>query len=136
MTEKTFEVAGTSTLNGVTKVRFANDYVGRFKILAKNNHENIELIELGDKFSKAEICQILMQHEKFQSEEQQGAIAEFVVRNIKQELTKVEVTEDAVIAQVLRSTRAKCAPALRAKESGGAPSNHSKSNQSANTRSK
>jgi hypothetical protein len=83
MTEKLFEVAGTSTLNGVTKVRFANDYVNRFKILAKNDHTNIELIELGDKFSKAEICQILMQHEKFQTEEQQSAIAEFVVRNTK-----------------------------------------------------
>jgi len=88
MTQKTFEVAGTSTINGVTKVRFANDYVGRFKILAKNGHENIELIELGDKFSKQEICQILMQHERFQNEEQQSAIAEFVVRNVKE--TKVE----------------------------------------------
>ena len=88
-TVKTFSVAGTSTLNGVTKVRFANDYVGRFKVLIKNGHENIELIELGGEFSKAEVCKILMQHDKFQSEEQQGAIAEFVVRNckeIKQEL--------------------------------------------------
>ena len=93
MTNKTFEVAGTSTLNGVTKVRFANDYVGRFKILVKNGHDNIELIELGDKFTKAEICQILMQHERFQNEDQQSAIAEFVVRNVK-ELTKVEAAED------------------------------------------
>jgi len=95
MTEKTFEVAGTSTLNGVTKIRFANDYVARFKILIKNGHDNIELIELGDKFSKAEICQILMQHEKFQSEEQQSAIAEFVVKNIKQSTAKTEVTADS-----------------------------------------
>ena len=65
MTQKTFEVAGTSTINGVTKVRFANDYVGRFKILAKNGHENIELIELGSKLSKAEICQVLLNHPKF-----------------------------------------------------------------------
>lgn len=89
MTNKTFEVAGTSTLNGITKVRFANDYVGRFKILAKNGHDNIELIELGDKFTKAQICQMLMNHPKFQSEEQQSAIYEFVVRNcreIKQEI--------------------------------------------------
>ena len=82
MTQKTFEVAGTSTINGVTKVRFANDYVGRFKILLKNNHENIELIELGSKLSKAEICQVLLNHPKFQSEEQQSVIAEFVVRNV------------------------------------------------------
>jgi hypothetical protein len=89
MTNKTFEVAGTSTQNGITKVRFANDYVGRFKILAKNGHDNIELIELGDKFTKAQICQMLMNHPKFQSEEQQSAIYEFVVRNcreIKQEI--------------------------------------------------
>jgi len=100
MTQKTFEVAGTSTLNGVTKVRFANDYVGRFKILVKNGHENIELIELGDKFTKAEICQVLMQHEKFQTEDQQSAIAEFVVRNVKAQpeqtdATKVEQPDNA-----------------------------------------
>ena len=94
-TVKTFEVAGTSTFNGVTKVRFANDYVGRFKILVKNNHQDIELIELGDKFSKAEICQILMQHEKFQSEEQQGAIAEFVVRNCKEIKAEIEEKVEA-----------------------------------------
>ena len=90
-TSKTFEVAGTSTLNGITKVRFANDYVGRFKILAKNGHDNIELIELGEKMTKAEICQMLIQHPKFQSEEQQGAIAEFVVRNCKE--IKAEIDE-------------------------------------------
>jgi hypothetical protein len=95
MTNKTFSVAGTSTQNGITKVRFANDYVGRFKILVKNGHENIELIELGGEFSKAEICQILMNHEKFQGEEQQSAIAEFVVRNCKNLEQKVEVAEDA-----------------------------------------
>ena len=93
MTQKTFNTAGTSTLNGVTKVRFANDYVGRFKVLMKNGHENIELIELGDQFTKAEICQILMAHERFQTEEQQSAIAEFVVRNVK-ELTKTEAAEE------------------------------------------
>lgn len=95
MTQKTFNTAGTSTLNGVTKVRFANDYVGRFKILVKNGHDNIELIELGDQFTKAEVCQILMQHERFQTEEQQSAIAEFVVRNVK-DLTKTEAAEEKV----------------------------------------
>jgi uncharacterized protein YnzC (UPF0291/DUF896 family) len=95
MTQKTFNTAGTSTLNGVTKVRFANDYVGRFKILVKNGHENIELIELGGDFTKAQICQILMQHEKFQNEDQQSAIAEFVVRNVK-DLTTTEAAEEKV----------------------------------------
>ena len=79
---KTYNTAGTSTANGVTKVRFANDYVGRFKILVKNGHENIQLIELGDDLTKAEVCQVLLAHPQFQSEELQSVIAEFVVRNV------------------------------------------------------
>jgi hypothetical protein len=89
-TTKTFSVAGTSTLNGVTKVRFANDFVSRLKILYKNGHENVELIEMGGEFTKAEICQILMNHAKFQSEDQQGAIYEFVVRNCKEIKSQIE----------------------------------------------
>ncbi len=89
MTNKTYSVAGTSTLNGITKIRFANDFVNRLKILYKNGHENVELIELGGEFTKAQVCQILMAHDKFQGEDQQSAIYEFVVRNckdIKQEI--------------------------------------------------
>ena len=89
-TTKTYSVAGTSTLNGITKVRFANDFVSRLKILFKNGHENVELIELGGEFTKAEVCQILMNHEKFQSEEQQGAIYEFVVRNCREIKSEIE----------------------------------------------
>ena len=83
-TSKTYSVAGTSTLNGITKIRFANDFVSRLKILYKNNHENVELIELGSELTKAQVCQVLIAHEKFQGEDQQGAIAEFVVRNCKE----------------------------------------------------
>jgi hypothetical protein len=92
MTQKTFEVAGTSTLNGVTKVRFANDYVGRFKILVKNGHDNIELMELGEKMTKADICKVLMAHPNYQGEDQQSAIAEFVVRNVKAQPKQTDTT--------------------------------------------
>ena len=94
-TNKTYTVAGTSVSNGKTKVRFANDYVGRFKILAKNGHDNIELIELGEKMSKADICKMLIQHPKFQSEDQQGAIAEFVVRNCKEIKAEIDAQVEA-----------------------------------------
>ena len=53
-TEKRFAVAGISTLNGKTKLRFANDTM-RIKILAKNGHENIELVDLPREMTKAEI---------------------------------------------------------------------------------
>jgi hypothetical protein len=82
-TTKTYKVAGTSTQNGVTKVRFAQDYVSRFKILNKNGHTNIELLEIGESMSKADICKMLMSHPKFQAEDQQSAISTFVVKNIK-----------------------------------------------------
>ena len=83
-TMKTYSVAGTTRHpNGTVKIRFANDFISRIKTLAKNGHNEIELIELGGEYTKAEICQVLMQHDRFQSEEQQSAITEFVVRNCK-----------------------------------------------------
>ena len=51
----TFTVAGTSTLNGVTKVRYANDIM-RIKNLDKGGHTNIDLIELGREMPKDEIA--------------------------------------------------------------------------------
>ena len=97
MTNKTFTVAGVSTLKGKTKVRFANDFVGRFKILDKNGHTDINLIELGEELTKAEICQVLIAHPNFQDEAAQDAISEFVVRNVKK--TKVEeATAEAELA--------------------------------------
>lgn len=55
-TNKTFAVAGVSTLNGKTKIRFAND-VMRIKILAKNGHTDVELIDLPHAMTKTEIVQ-------------------------------------------------------------------------------
>lgn len=57
-TDKKFAVAGVSTLNGDTKIRFANDMM-RIKILAKNGHTGIDLVELPTEMTKAEIVQHL-----------------------------------------------------------------------------
>jgi len=100
MTNKTYSVAGTSTLNGITKIRFANDFVGRLKILFKNGHENVELIELGGEFTKAQVCQILMAHPKMQSEDQQNAIYEFVVRNCKEIKAEIEAKLEETVETV------------------------------------
>ena len=90
---KTFSVAGVSTVNGKTKIRFANDFVGRFKVLIKNGHEDINLIELGGEFTKAEVVQILMNHPQFQDEASQGAISEYAVRNVKEISVELEETK-------------------------------------------
>jgi len=55
-----FTVAGVSTQNGVTKVRFANDLVSRYKLLSKGGHSPLELIELPRAMTKAEACQHLL----------------------------------------------------------------------------
>ena len=99
-TTKTYTVAGTSTNNGKTKVRFAQDYVSRFKILNKNGHTDIELLELDTPMSKSDICKMLLGHEKFQTEAQQSAITEFVVRNIKADTTPAPAPSAEVEVEV------------------------------------
>jgi hypothetical protein len=53
-TEKKFAVAGVSTHEGKTKVRFANDTM-RVKILAKNGHQDVQLVDLPHEMTKGEI---------------------------------------------------------------------------------
>jgi hypothetical protein len=55
-TDKKFAVAGVSTFEGKTKVRFANDTM-RVKILAKNGHSDVQLVDLPHEMTKAEIGQ-------------------------------------------------------------------------------
>jgi hypothetical protein len=59
-TDKRFSVAGVSTLEGKTKIRFANDAM-RVKILAKNGHTDVDLVELPSEMTKAEIAQHLVE---------------------------------------------------------------------------
>ena len=54
-TDKKFSVAGVSTLDGKTKIRFANDSL-RIKILEKNGHKDVELVNLPQEMTKAEIA--------------------------------------------------------------------------------
>ena len=54
-----FSVAGFSTFKDGTKVRFANELT-RVKILAKNGHSNIELIELPEPMDKPDVVKYLL----------------------------------------------------------------------------
>jgi hypothetical protein len=54
-TDKKFTVAGVSTLAGKTKIRFANDGI-RIKILEKNGHKDVQLVDLPYAMTKAEIA--------------------------------------------------------------------------------
>lgn len=61
-TDKKFAVAGVSTLAGKTKIRFANDMM-RIKILAKNGHTDVDLIDLPREMTKAEIAQYMTEQD-------------------------------------------------------------------------
>lgn len=57
--EKTFTVAGTSNLNGAVKFRFANDLKGRIKVLERNGHTDIKLMELPEPMTKTDAIAFL-----------------------------------------------------------------------------
>jgi hypothetical protein len=54
-----FKYAGVSTLNGKIKARFANDQM-RVKVLAKNGHKDIDIIELKHPMTKQEAVAFLL----------------------------------------------------------------------------
>lgn len=56
--EKLYTVAGTTTINGETKVRFANDLIARIKIFSKGGGI-VNLVELPTPMTKLEALQYL-----------------------------------------------------------------------------
>jgi hypothetical protein len=54
-----FTHAGVSTLNGKTKVRFANG-IDRVKILVKNGHTDLDIVELPKAMSKVDTVEYLL----------------------------------------------------------------------------
>lgn len=62
MSDKTFNVAGWSTLDGEIKPRFANDLF-RIKVLERNGHKDVQLFQLPNAMTKeAAVAWILEQH--------------------------------------------------------------------------
>lgn len=78
-TDKLFTVVGTSTLNGETKVRFAND-VMRVKVLTKHGHTDINLIELDTAMTKIDAVKVLKAADEFQGATEQSAIGDYLDR--------------------------------------------------------
>jgi len=79
-TDKLFTVVGTSTLDGVTKVRFANDTL-RTKVLQKHGHTDINLVELDTAMTKLEAVQAIQSGDEFASASCQAAIADYLDAN-------------------------------------------------------
>jgi len=60
---KLYTVAGTAEQHGMTKVRFANDFVSRIKILDKNGCTNIQLFELPEPMAKLDALRWLKEQD-------------------------------------------------------------------------
>jgi hypothetical protein len=94
-TAKTFAVAGVSTLAGKTKIRFANDTM-RIKILDKNGHTDVHLIDLPQAMTKAEIAQHLISIEYGKGNAAVEAAVAYVVKknpSVGSQEATVEMTE-------------------------------------------
>lgn len=99
-TDKQFNVIGVSTLNGDTKMRFANDTM-RIKILAKNGHTGIQLIELPESMTKVEAVKSIKDLPEFADQAAQDAIAEYLAKNDK---TAKVIVKKAVKAAVVKKS--------------------------------
>ena len=60
---KLYTVAGTAEQHGMTKERFANDFVSRIKILDKNGCTNIQLFELPEPMTKLDALRWLKEQD-------------------------------------------------------------------------
>jgi len=76
-TDKLFTVAGVSTLDGETKVRFANDTL-RLKVLMKHGHTDPILVELPQAMTKLESVKFIKGLPEFEGAAAQSAIADYL----------------------------------------------------------
>jgi len=81
----TFTVAGVSSLNGITKVRFSNDIAARATMLTYTGHKDINLVELATEATKLDAAIAIQPMTEFEGEVAQAAIADYIAKNTPQE---------------------------------------------------
>jgi hypothetical protein len=105
MANQTFKVAGITTHNGNTKVRFTDDMVRRIKQFTKGGASRIDLVELPSEMTKIEALNYLATHADFQSPSDQATIADSLADKTK------EASKGTVKVKVAK-TKAKVKPTL------------------------
>jgi hypothetical protein len=78
MTTKTFTVVGITELDGVAKVRFANDLVRRVKQFNKSDATRVTFVELPTAMTKIEALGHMLTMDEFQSEDDQATIQDTI----------------------------------------------------------
>lgn len=80
-TNKVYTVAGLSTLNGVTKMRFANDMAKRVFMLEYAGHTDIRLVELPTEMSKTDAVRYVAAQKDFADVAAQVVATKWLVKN-------------------------------------------------------
>lgn len=76
MAKSVFKVAGITTHNGNSKVRFTDDMVRRVKQFSKGGATRIDLVDLPSEMTKVEALKHIQTLEQFKSAEDQALISD------------------------------------------------------------
>jgi hypothetical protein len=114
MANQLFKVAGITTHNGNTKVRFTDDMVRRIKQFTKGGASRIDLVELPSEMTKVEALKYLASHAEFQSAGDQATIADSLADKMKEaskgevkvKSSKTKPSIDAIKARAKKVTKA------------------------------
>ena len=88
MANATFKVAGITTHNGNSKVRFTDDLVRRVKQFTKGGATRCDFVELPSEMTKVEALKYMQTQDLFKSAEDQALISDALA---DREKTKTEV---------------------------------------------
>ena len=111
MAKQTFKVAGMTTNNGNTKVRFTDDMVRRIKQFTKGGHTRVDFVDLPSEMTKIEALNYLATHADFQSPADQATIADTLADktkeaskgNVKVKVSKTKPSIDAIKARAKKN---------------------------------
>ena len=113
MAKQTFKVAGMTTNNGNTKVRFTDDMVRRIKQFTKGGHTRVDFVDLPSEMTKVEALNYLATHANFQSPADQATIADTLADKLKEankgtvkvKVSKTKPSIDAIKARAKKATK-------------------------------
>ena len=113
MAKETFKVAGITTHNGNTKVRFTGDMVRRIKQFTKGGASRIDLVELPSEMTKVEALNHIATLEMFASPGDQATIADTLADKMKEankgtvkvKVSKTKPSLDAIKARAKKITK-------------------------------
>jgi hypothetical protein len=112
MAKETFKVAGITTHNGNSKVRFTDDLIRRVKQFTKGGASRIDLMELPSEMTKVEALKFLQTHADFQSAGDQALIGDALADRektaskgeVKVKASKAKPSIDAIKARAKKVT--------------------------------